>query len=184
MLAPASGTTTSALLDVRWPTAFSFTGCQGIRGYLCKTGVHTYFGTSGTRWGLNPDNSGHPTTAEDVSLWAAGAGLSYTFFDGWIDKPDSGARVGMALDVLGSLRTIRGNLGMPADSAERTALLDSRARAYGGAEFGLNMRYNEMNAALTYYQMAGSVRGFSGGQVVAAISFRTTVNFGKYVEPQ
>jgi hypothetical protein len=182
LLAPAAGSTTSALLDVRWPTALRFRGCRGLRAYLCKVGLHGYVAASGARWGSNLDTNGNPRAIDEMSMWATGLGGSYLFFDGWLGRANSedGNRAAMSLDVLYAARTLRGNLGMAADSAKRNAILGTRARAFGGAELGLNIRYNEANAALTYYHMGGSIKGFSGGQVVAGISFRTKLNGGSF----
>ena len=185
LLAPAAGKRTSALLDVRWrQVARLARPCDPARKdqYHCKIDWHTYIGVSGARWGSQPGADGKPTIVEDVSARAFAAGPSYVFFDGWIGErdPEKGTRIGMTLDALFATRTIRGNLGMKADSARRTELLGTKGRSFGGGEFALNIRYNEAQASLTYYHMAGSIRGFSGGQVVAGVSFRTRLNHGLF----
>ena len=185
MLAPAAGTTTSALLDVRLPTVVRCDPCAGLGRYLGRVGVHGYAAASGSRWATQFNSSGSPIEVEDISMWSTGIGASYRFFDGWMGKEAlvEGNRVGLSLDVLAAFRNLRGNLGMAADSVRRERLLGTKGRAFGGAEFGLNLRYNEATAGLTYYHMGGSIKGFSGGQVVAGISFRTKLASGPFSNP-
>lgn len=183
LLPPATGRAfNSALVDVRRPYLPGL-GCAadqgGVRARLCQVGLHAYAFASSTTWATAVDADGAATAAAEVPVWGDGIGGSYRFFDGYL--PDS-SHVGMALDAMLARRHLRGDFGAPAGDALRSTLLGSRDRDFTGLETAVNLRYNEMNAGLTYYYFGGDVPGFSRGQIVAAVSVRARLNGGAYSE--
>ncbi len=182
MLAPASGRAfESALLEVRRPHLFGYDArcADGDPSRMCQLGLRAYVAASATRWGYQKNAEGVPAAVADVPVWATGLGGYYRFFDGFVGDSN---RVAMGLDVTWATRHVRGDLAASDAAAvnARTTILGSTRVNFDGLETGLNIRYNEIDAGLTYYWFSGQIAGFSGGQIVAAISVRARLNSGPF----
>jgi hypothetical protein len=194
MLPPAAGQAfNSGLLDVRLAHVLrGRAGCPPSGGsYRCRVGAHGYLSASQARWATAQDADGTTRAATNVPIWGTGLGLYYNFFNGRLSAPatdpsseDPTARrtqsASMTLDVGFVSRSIRGDFS--ADRETRQRLIGTTRTTFPGFEVGLGLRYNEINAGLTYYRMAGTVPGFSRGQVVAGVSLRATLNSGEFDE--
>jgi len=183
LLPPATGRAfNSALVEIRrqhFPGFSSNCGIHRLMKRLCQVGIHGYVSASAGTWATAKDTAGKVTAAVEVPTWGTGIGVYYNFFDGYIN--DS-TRVGMALDLTYAQRHLRGDFGSRKFALLRDTLLGTTRRNFDGLETGLNIRYNEINASLTYYAMSGNIAGFSNGQVVAAVSIRARLNSGAYTE--
>ena len=183
LLPPASGRSfNSALLDVRRPIlpGLDEKCTKEPKDRVCQFGLHMYASASASTWATAKDATGKPTAVTDVPVWGSGLGAYYTFFDGGVK--DTTTRVAMALDATLASRHLRGDLSAAdaTNAALRKAILGTSGKDFNGLEIGLNIRYNELNAGLTYYSFGGDVAGLSHGQVVAAISVRATLNSGLF----
>lgn len=185
MLPPAAGAAqNSALLDVRYATFFRDllpklgAPCSGALGYLCDhAGLHGYASASANVWQITPASGSTAANVQNVPVHALGFGTYYTFFDTKLNDTPAA----MGLDITGVTRSIRGDLTIPGaanDSLRAPLLGGTKATNFGGYSIGINMQYDIVNAGLTYYHMAGSVPGFSHGQIVAGISLRAKLNGG------
>jgi hypothetical protein len=192
LLPPASGAAeNSAMLDIRYATFFrdiltrfgDSSTCNGALQKLCaQAGLHAYLAASSNVWQVTEGTASKPADIEKVPVHALGLGGFYTFFDDSLGSTP----VAMGLDVTGVTRSIRGDLTIPGaanDALRRPLLGGTTATSFGGFSVGINMRFDIINAGLTYYRMAGSIAGFSHGQIVAAIALRAKLNDGELKKP-
>ena len=182
LLPPAAGAATnSALLDVRWVTlserfGANCTAPENTRSRWCALGAHGYLAASSNLWQVQPAVGTTPANVQNVPVHATGVGTYFVFFDDKLhDTP-----VGMSVDAMFVTRSIRGDVTLPSEVNDgiRNQLLGTTGKTFGGGSLGLNIHYDAVNAGLTYYRMAGTIPGFSGGQIVAAIALRAKLNDG------